>query len=47
MMKRMDQKMDDLKEEILDGVADIIGDRIVPQLDDHDTRIARLERRTV
>lgn len=56
MMKRMDQiidsakedlvtRMDDMKEEILDGVSDIIGDRIVPQIDDHDIRITRLERR--
>lgn len=46
MMKGMDQIAENTKEEILDGVADIIGDRILPQIDDHDVRITRLKHQT-
>ncbi len=42
---RMMKRMDAMEERILDGVADIISDRILPQLDDHDVRLIRLERR--
>lgn len=43
--KNLLQRMDKMEEEILDGVSEIIGDRILPQIDDHDIRLVRLERR--
>ena len=44
--KRLTKLMYDVRDEILDGVSDIVGNEIVPQLDDHETRLIRLERKT-
>ncbi len=44
--KRLTKLIYDVRDEILDGVSDIIGNEIVPQLDDHETRLIRLERKT-
>lgn|SRR3989338_1191150 len=42
---RMMKRMDNLREEILDGVSDIVGDEIFPQIDDLEIRVLRLEQR--
>jgi hypothetical protein len=41
--RRMIARMDGVKEEILDGVSEIIGDRVLPQIDGLDHRVSRLE----
>ncbi len=43
--KRLTKLIMDTKEEILDGVADIIGNEIIPQIDDLEVRTLRLEHR--
>lgn len=43
ILRRMDAMHNGLRTEILDGVAEIIGERIVPQIDDLDRRVTRLE----
>jgi len=40
---RMMNRMDKIRNEILDGVADVLGRQIVPQIDDHELRLVRLE----
>ncbi len=40
------QKLDEMKEYILKGVADFMADNLMPVLDKHDTRLERLERHT-
>ena len=43
LIRRMDEKMDQMKTEILDGVDDIVGGSLLPQIDDLDRRVIRLE----
>lgn len=47
IMKETKTLIRELKEEILDGVSDIVGNEILPQIDDHEARLVRLEHRTV
>lgn len=41
--ERMMKKMDEMKEEILDGVSDIIGNEILPQIDECQRDIVQLK----
>ncbi len=42
---KFDQKLEETKKEILEGVAEMLDSSIVPQLDDHEQRLTRLEAR--
>lgn len=40
---RIMRMMHEMKEDILDGVADMVTGQIIPQIDDHESRLVRLE----
>ncbi len=42
---RMTKMMHEIKDEILEGVTDIVGNEIVPQIDNHESRLVFLEQR--
>ncbi len=44
---RFEIKLDQQKDEILGAVGDMLSGSIVPQLDDHETRLTKLEVKTV
>ena len=44
MMREMKRLTQELKEEILDGVSDIIGNEILPQIDEHTREIGMIKR---
>lgn len=53
MENRMEQKLDNLdskinnaKDEILTGVGEMLDGQVIPQIDDHEVRITRLETKT-
>jgi hypothetical protein len=45
--KKFDQKLKVQKDEILEAVGDMLGGSIVPQLDNHEQRLTKLEAKTV
>jgi hypothetical protein len=38
------RRMDDMETRLLDSMSSMVGDTLVPQLDDHEHRLVRLER---
>jgi hypothetical protein len=44
---RFDKQLDKQKDEILEAVGDMLGGSIVPQIDDHEQRLTKLEAKTI